>query len=50
MLLVCLAIYVGMLMIISSHYDRSRGTSKIIAVFSCQVLFAVSFKIKKTED
>lgn len=50
MLLGCLAICVAMLMIISSHYDWSRGTSKTIAVFSCLVLFALSFKIKKTED
>lgn len=50
MLLGCLAIFVAMLMVISSHFDWSRGTSKIIAVFSCLVLFALSFKIKKTED
>lgn len=50
MLLGCLAIFVVMLMILSSYYDWRRGTCKIIAVFSCLALFTISFKIKKTED
>ena len=50
MLLGCLAIYVSMLMIISSYFAWSRGTGKIIAVLSCLVLLALSLKIKKTED
>ena len=50
LLLGCLAIFVAMLMIISSHYNWDRGTCKIITIFSCMVLFVLSFKIKKTED
>lgn len=50
MLLGCLAVFVVMLMILSSYYDWRRGTCKIIAVFSCLALFTISFKIKKTED